>query len=124
MLMNTIHLTETKLGLRKSAVLTLRGAAGLQIRCESGVLWVTLESDESDHWLRSGQSLTVRSQGRVVIEVVPDGEVSLLRSPQRKHSTLAWATDSLFGLPATEMNNAKRDYVVSQLAGPFTAPAL
>ena len=119
--MNTIHLNETKLGLRKSAVLTLRGAAGLQIRSESGLFWVTLESDASDHWLRSGQSLTIRSQGRVVIEVIQDGEVSLLRSPQSKYTT---AADSLAASSATALRNTRHDYVVSRLAGPFTAPSL
>ena len=122
--MNTIHLTETKLGLRKSAVLTLSGAAGLLIRCESGLLWVTLQSDASDHWLRSGQCLTIRSQGRVVIEVIQDGEVSLLRSPHGKHRTQARPTDGLPASPATELRSARHDYVVSQLAGPFTAPSL
>jgi hypothetical protein len=123
-IMNTIHLTETKLGLRKSAVLTLRGAAGLAIHCESGLLWVTLESDASDHWLRSGQCLTIRSQRRAVIEVIEDGEISLLRSPQREHSTHAKPTEWLPTLAVTEMRGARRDYVVSQLARPFTAPSL
>jgi len=122
--MNTIHLNESKLGLRKSAVLTLRGAAGLSIRCESGLLWATMESDASDHWLRRGQCLAIRSQGRVVIEVVEDGEISLLRSAQGKHGTRAKPADGLPAASTTQMHSARRDSVISQLAGPFTAPSL
>jgi len=82
--MNAIQLTRTKLGLQKSAVLAIAGAEGLSVRCESGLLWVTLESDPVDHWLEHGQCLTIRSQGRVVIEAVQGSEMLLLPPRQQR----------------------------------------
>jgi hypothetical protein len=76
--MNTIQLTGTTLDLQASGVLTLTGAQGLRIRCESGSLWVTLEGDSADHWLQPRQYLTIPSSGRVVIEASRASAVRLL----------------------------------------------
>jgi hypothetical protein len=81
--MNTIQLTGATLDLQASGVLTLTGAQGLRIRCESGSLWVTLEGDPTDHWLQPRQCLTIRSPGRVVIEASQASGVRLLAPIKR-----------------------------------------
>jgi len=40
---------------------------GLQVQCDSGHLWVTLENDPVDHVLLPRQGLTVAADGKVVI---------------------------------------------------------
>ena len=40
---------------------------GTAVRCASGDLWVTIENDVADHVLHAGQSLTIPTQGKVII---------------------------------------------------------
>jgi hypothetical protein len=101
--MNAIQLTRTKLDLQKSAVFALAGAEGVRVRCESGLLWVTLESDPADHWLQHGQCLTIRSQGRVVVEAIRGSEMLLLPPRQQRLTRPAERADSI---PAHAAANA------------------
>jgi hypothetical protein len=56
------------IGLVKSnKVVALSNLTGRAVRCTSGHLWITLENDVMDHVLRAGQSLTIPTEGKVII---------------------------------------------------------
>lgn len=50
---------------------------GLVIECESGVCWITQMYDGEDHILKPGEKFVARSRGRVVVEALQDGWVSI-----------------------------------------------
>lgn len=56
--------------LQPAGIFRMSGAAGVVIRCESGVLWVTQENRPRDDFLCAGQSLSVISAGVTVVEAV------------------------------------------------------
>lgn len=56
--------------LQPAGIFRISGAAGVVIRCESGVLWVTQENRPRDDFLCAGQSLSVMSAGVTVVEAV------------------------------------------------------
>ena len=78
--MKTISFTRGSLSLDPSGIVTLSDGEDLQIHCKTGLLWVTVEGDERDYWLKSGESVKIRSAGRVVIEAGQKSEVQMRRS--------------------------------------------
>lgn len=52
--------------------------AGSVARCASGMVWLTVEGDGADHVMIAGQSVTIRGDGRVVIEALSDARVELV----------------------------------------------
>ena len=58
------------LDLQPAGIFRMSGAAGVVIRCESGVLWITQENRPRDDFLCAGQSLSVISAGVTVVEAI------------------------------------------------------
>jgi Protein of unknown function (DUF2917) len=54
--------------LSRDATMVLRPQEGCQIRCRAGVLWVTLEGDGRDFFLRPGDWLTCAAHCTAVVE--------------------------------------------------------
>lgn len=50
---------------------------GLVIEVESGVCWITQMYDGEDHILKPGERFIARQRGRVVVEALQDGWVSI-----------------------------------------------
>lgn len=50
---------------------------GLVIECETGVCWITQMYDGEDHILKPGEKFVARPKGRVVVEALQDGWVSI-----------------------------------------------
>ncbi len=51
---------------------------GLQIRCQSGKLWITQADDEKDYVLRPGEQFVVAKPGLVLIQSLGEGLVQLI----------------------------------------------
>jgi hypothetical protein len=52
-------------------------AAGQNLTCESGVVWLTQSGDGHDHILRAGQSFVARRRGRIVVQAMEDAVLRL-----------------------------------------------
>lgn len=72
-----IELGDQEIFLVSGKPLRLPGRKGQSITCTSGVLWLTVSGDKRDILLGSGESLTVASKGRVVIEAVDSARLKL-----------------------------------------------
>jgi hypothetical protein len=55
--------------------------AGESVSCDHGLLWLTQSNDGRDYFLRAGESFTVTSRGRVVVQAL---EESLFRVEETK----------------------------------------
>jgi hypothetical protein len=71
------------LALARGETLSLDDARGVRIGARSGVLWVTQERGDGDHFVRPGGHLTVTSAGRTVVEALDHGFVQLSSAPRR-----------------------------------------
>lgn len=67
----------------KGATAQLRGADGIEVRCDSGHLWLTEAGDPIDYFLERGTSHRVRTHGVVVIEALSDATLEVERLPAR-----------------------------------------
>jgi len=70
--METTLFNNSTVRLPRSGLLTLTGASGVRVKCRSGLLWVTTESDPNDYWLRDEDSVIIPTDGRVVIQAEQD----------------------------------------------------
>ena len=77
--MNSISLTSAGISLDPDAAISFTGGQGLCVRCRSGLLWMTVEADGTDYWLKPGECAEIASAGRVVIEAAEKSE--LVMSP-------------------------------------------
>jgi Protein of unknown function (DUF2917) len=55
----------------------LERAAGLEVACESGRVWITEERDAADLWLDAGQSVRLRGSGLALIEATDAARVRI-----------------------------------------------
>lgn len=65
--------------LAKSGVVQLRGAAGTEIRCVGGQLWITEEGHATDFFIGVGERHRIRSDGRVVVEALRNAILDVVR---------------------------------------------
>ena len=56
------------LELQAGTVLRLDAPRGLEVRCESGLLWITEEAQPDDVWLAAGQRVRLVGLGLAVLE--------------------------------------------------------
>jgi hypothetical protein len=63
--------------LEPQQIVTLRGARGVRLRGETGLLWVTQEGSMRDDFLRPGSELSVQSDGAVLIEAMCPSSLTL-----------------------------------------------
>ena len=55
------------LNLERSALFNLPDAAGVQIVCRDGTVWITLDNDQRDYVLEAGDSFTNAEHKRALI---------------------------------------------------------
>ncbi len=69
--------------LSRRTVVSVDGpAAGVAIACDSGAAWITQCCDATDYVLTAGKEFAAQSGGRIVIQIVRDGMISIrLRDP-------------------------------------------
>lgn len=75
--------------------LTLAAARGpRRLVVSHGRLWLTISGSRDDHWLRSGEGLTLAAGQTAVVEAWPEATFQLLQPvPQRQRATrpsLGW----------------------------------
>lgn len=68
--MNKIILTKDSVILGLSGIVTFVNGKGLRIHCKAGCLWITVEKDVTDYWLKSDETMEVQLAGRVVIQAM------------------------------------------------------
>ena len=76
----TINLGTLKLGARlrgdlvisleQGEFLRLEEPEGVEVRCESGKLWITHENDVRDHWIGRGEAASLSARGSTLIEAM------------------------------------------------------
>jgi hypothetical protein len=69
-----------RVSLASGQVISRELRAGTQVRCEAGVLWLTLPGDTRDYVLKAGQSLTLPRSGKVVVQGMEEVELRILGS--------------------------------------------
>ena len=58
------------ISLEAGEFLRLEAGEDVQVRCDSGRLWITREEDPADVWLQRGESALVDPRGLTLIEAV------------------------------------------------------
>ena len=91
-----IDLCGREIRLNDNQPITARRARGLRIVCSSGVIWITVDGEAGDTYLRPGESHTLRGNGLALIESIGAGSIRLDKAPpfpslQRiGHAALGW----------------------------------
>ena len=57
-------------------------ANGLRIVCTAGVIWITVNGEAGDTFLRPGQSHTISCDGLALIESIGDGKIRVDQVPR------------------------------------------
>ena len=65
------------LRLEHKALYSLPDASGLAVRCDEGVLWLTVDGDPRDFVLERGQTFETEDHGRVLIYALAPSKVSI-----------------------------------------------
>ena len=68
------------LSLEPGEFLRLEAGEDVQVRCDSGRLWITREEDPADVWLQRGESARVDPRGLTLIEAVGLTKLSIARA--------------------------------------------
>ena len=63
-------LNSAEIRLLENAPISLRNAAGKQITCAAGTLWITFAGNAGDLFLVAGESCHVKGNGLVVAEAI------------------------------------------------------
>lgn len=87
----------------KRTVVSVTGpVTGMAIACDSGAAWITQCCDPVDYVLTAGMNFATRKEGRVVVQVLGSGNVSIkLRSPLTNGHTRGALKDELSLLRAS-----------------------
>jgi hypothetical protein len=76
--MNTVSSNQAIL-LGVGEIIALRGARGSYLECTNGTVWLTIEGQPGDFYLEQGSGLRIASNGLVLIEGMPTGEIRQTR---------------------------------------------
>jgi len=69
------------IAMEKDEVVSLAGGLrGVVIRCDVGLIWVTVAGDSSDHILFKGDEMAVVGKGKVVVMAQSWSSVRLIRA--------------------------------------------
>ncbi|MDI1341883.1 DUF2917 domain-containing protein [Polaromonas sp.] len=77
----TTHSPALDLNLAHQAMFTVSDAAGVQIRCHEGCLWLTLDDDPRDIVLDAGASFLTTEHRRALIYAMQPSSLSLVVAP-------------------------------------------
>ena len=73
-----MHTMPVRILLPPQAVMGLEGERyGLIVRCHTGHVWLTQEGDPTDRALSTGDGLTVRGKGHIVLQALDEAVVSV-----------------------------------------------
>jgi len=92
-----IDLSAGEIKLSNNQPICARQASGLRITCTSGVIWITVNGEPGDTYLRAGQTHELRSNGLAIIESIGEGRIRLHKPEAfRQLRRLATAMGNLF----------------------------
>ena len=78
------------LSLEPKALFNVSDAAGVQILCRSGSLWVTLDGDPRDIVLDAGDQFTATEHRRALIYALGPASLSLSMAPATRPARRTW----------------------------------
>ncbi len=65
----------SEINLDGSEILKLESRqSGARVTCTTGTLWLTQQGDPYDHFLKAGQSYTLKQYGLVLVQGLPQGK--------------------------------------------------
>lgn len=64
--------------LSRHQMLTLSQGQGGVLRCDLGQIWVTVDNDRQDFVLKAGESLPLKTTGKVVVQALLAAELHLI----------------------------------------------
>lgn len=73
------HRVAEEICLLTPSPIRLTDAAGTQVRCLQGTIWITVASEPDDVFLRAGQSYLIRRNGLCLVEQIGDSSIQLDR---------------------------------------------
>jgi len=86
-----MYFNEANLEVRREQVLSLRGAAGVRLRCTRGSLWLTQEGGGQDIVLAPGECFTIERDGLTLVSALKEGSVLIASAPSRQVRNIgAW----------------------------------
>lgn len=75
--MNTTSRKHFDLNLERSALFNLPDAAGVNIVCHDGTVWITLDNDPRDYVLEAGDSFTNTEHKRALIYAMRPSSIAV-----------------------------------------------
>ena len=75
------HRVSEEICLQSASPIRLTDAAGTQVRCLQGTIWITVASEPDDVFLRAGQSYLIRRNGLCLVERKGDSSIQRVRWP-------------------------------------------
>lgn len=84
-----IDISRSTIHLARDGLISVRGARGSRIVCQSGSLWVTQEGEVKDAVLLPGDSLTLGNDGLAVITALQASVALLAQNPAPARKTQA-----------------------------------
>jgi Protein of unknown function (DUF2917) len=78
------HILPSNLRLEHQATYTVADAAGVQLACSEGTVWVTLDGDLNDYILEAGDSFVTQEHRRALVYAIAPARISLEARNSRK----------------------------------------
>lgn len=90
-----ISLDNMVIQLAERKMLTIRDTRDIQIECNEGMVWLTIEGQPGDFPLEKGEHLLIKSKGPAFIQGMPYGLVKLVSAASSgcQTSLFAWPFD-------------------------------
>ena len=91
--MNTSS-THYEVSLSHQGLFDIADAAGVNVRCESGSVWITLDDDPQDYVLEAGQAFATEQHRHALVYALAPATLTLLgrTEPQTRRMTLGLQT--------------------------------
>lgn len=89
-----LHLNSGEIWLAENHPVCLRQAAGREIRCTAGTLWITETGEPTDIFLNAGERHRIVSNGLTVLEAIGHGRFRLADSARGVSAKPAIALDA------------------------------
>ncbi|QRM19853.1 DUF2917 domain-containing protein [Dechloromonas sp. TW-R-39-2] len=87
-----INFCSGELYLADNKPIRLEEARGLTILCTAGIIWITVDGEAGDTFLRPSQKHTIAANGLALIESIGDGKIMI--APPRKFTWPRWIAAS------------------------------
>ena len=98
-----LKLNQQQIEIERDRTITLRRCLDVELVCVRGCLWITEDGMLADHFLRTGESRSIRSNGRVMITAIEPSTMRAfeplrrVREPIRDRIRTAVARIASFG---------------------------